>query len=78
MSIKSVRSAVRLSLHLKQYAMHCFFSEALQQSHLLKNMGHNRQPSDSSVDRFMAKEEAVESGDNENKVRHILTLNLGF
>ncbi|XP_067414992.1 huntingtin isoform X3 [Emydura macquarii macquarii] len=46
-------------------------SLALQQSHLLKNMGHNRQPSDSSVDRFMAKEEAVESGDNENKPSRI-------
>ncbi|XP_006128324.1 huntingtin isoform X5 [Pelodiscus sinensis] len=46
-------------------------SLALQQPHLLKNMGHSRQPSDSSVDRFMAKEEAVESGDHENKPSRI-------
>ncbi|XP_038255130.1 huntingtin isoform X2 [Dermochelys coriacea] len=46
-------------------------SLALQQPHLLKNMGHSRQPSDSSVDRFMTKEEAVESGDHENKPSRI-------
>uniref|UniRef100_A0A8C8S588 Huntingtin n=1 Tax=Pelusios castaneus TaxID=367368 RepID=A0A8C8S588_9SAUR len=46
-------------------------SLALQHPHLLKNMGHNRQPSDSSVDRFMAREEAVESGDIENKPSRI-------
>ncbi|XP_074848498.1 huntingtin isoform X2 [Carettochelys insculpta] len=46
-------------------------SLALQQPHLLKNMSHSRQPSDSSVDRFMAKEEAVESGDHESKPSRI-------
>uniref|UniRef100_A0A8C3PA70 Huntingtin n=1 Tax=Chrysemys picta bellii TaxID=8478 RepID=A0A8C3PA70_CHRPI len=46
-------------------------SLALQQPHLLKNMGHSRQPSDSSVDRFMAKEEAVESVDHEIKPSRI-------
>ncbi|XP_050803209.1 huntingtin isoform X2 [Gopherus flavomarginatus] len=46
-------------------------SLALQQPHLLKNMGHSRQPSDSSVDRFMAKEETVESVDHENKPSRI-------
>ncbi|EMP35554.1 Huntingtin, partial [Chelonia mydas] len=46
-------------------------SLALQHPHVLKNMGHSRQPSDSSVDRFMAKEEAVESGDHENKPSRI-------
>uniref|UniRef100_A0A8C4VMP2 Huntingtin n=1 Tax=Gopherus evgoodei TaxID=1825980 RepID=A0A8C4VMP2_9SAUR len=46
-------------------------SLALQQPHLLKNMGHSRQPSDSSVDKFMAKEETVESVDHENKPSRI-------
>ncbi|KAM9142851.1 huntingtin isoform 5-T5 [Pangshura tecta] len=46
-------------------------SLALQQPNLLKNMSHSRQPSDSSVDRFMAKEEAVESIDHENKPSRI-------
>ncbi|XP_054855013.1 huntingtin isoform X2 [Eublepharis macularius] len=43
---------------------------ALQQSHLLKSMGHSRQPSDSSVDRFLPKEE-MEPGDHENKPSRI-------
>ncbi|XP_077157717.1 huntingtin isoform X3 [Paroedura picta] len=43
---------------------------ALQQSHLLKSMGHSRQPSDSSVDRFVSKEE-TEPGDQENKLSRI-------
>lgn len=54
--------------------MYCFLCEALQQSHLLKNMGHSRQPSDSSVDRFVSKEE-TELGDHENKVRPLLMFN---
>uniref|UniRef100_A0A8D0L1P4 Huntingtin n=1 Tax=Sphenodon punctatus TaxID=8508 RepID=A0A8D0L1P4_SPHPU len=44
---------------------------ALQQPHLMKNMGHSRQPSDSSVDRFISKEEAVEPVDHENKPSRI-------
>ncbi|OXB75761.1 UNVERIFIED_CONTAM: hypothetical protein H355_013370 [Colinus virginianus] len=42
-------------------------SVALQQPHLLKTMSHSRQPSDSSVDRFPSKEDAVEPIDHENK-----------
>ncbi|XP_036083329.1 huntingtin isoform X3 [Rousettus aegyptiacus] len=40
---------------------------ALQQAHLLKSMGHSRQPSDSSVDKFVSRDEAAEPGDQENK-----------
>ncbi|XP_075713523.1 huntingtin isoform X2 [Rhinoderma darwinii] len=39
--------------------------------HLLKTMGHSRQSSDSSVDRFVTKEEMVEPGDLENKPSRI-------
>ncbi|KAM4051263.1 huntingtin isoform 3-T3 [Anomaloglossus baeobatrachus] len=47
-------------------------SLGLNQSHLLlKAMGHSRQSSDSSVDRFVAKEETVEPGDLENKPSRI-------
>uniref|UniRef100_A0A452S207 Huntingtin n=1 Tax=Ursus americanus TaxID=9643 RepID=A0A452S207_URSAM len=42
-------------------------SVALQQAHLLKSMGHSRQPSDSSVDKFVSRDEAAEPGDQENK-----------
>uniref|UniRef100_A0A4W2FFD3 Huntingtin n=1 Tax=Bos indicus x Bos taurus TaxID=30522 RepID=A0A4W2FFD3_BOBOX len=42
-------------------------SIALQQAHLLKSMGHCRQSSDSSVDKFVSREEAAEPGDPENK-----------
>nr|XP_036883165.1 huntingtin [Manis javanica] len=42
-------------------------SVALQQAHLLKSMGHNRQPSDSSIDKFVSRDEAAELGDPENK-----------
>ncbi|KAK2115301.1 hypothetical protein P7K49_005927 [Saguinus oedipus] len=42
-------------------------SMALQQAHLLKNMSHSRQPSDSSVDKFVSRDEVTESGDRENK-----------
>ncbi|ELW62765.1 Huntingtin [Tupaia chinensis] len=42
-------------------------SIALQQAHLLKNMGHSRQPSDSSVDKFVLRDEAAGPGDQENK-----------
>ncbi|XP_008576194.1 PREDICTED: huntingtin isoform X2 [Galeopterus variegatus] len=40
---------------------------ALQQAHLLKNMGHSRQPSDSSIDKFVSRDEAAEPGDQGNK-----------
>ncbi|XP_068132416.1 huntingtin isoform X2 [Hyperolius riggenbachi] len=43
----------------------------LNQSHLLKTMGHSRQSSDSSVDRFVTKEDVVEPGDLENKPSRI-------
>ncbi|XP_040191278.1 huntingtin isoform X2 [Rana temporaria] len=43
----------------------------LNQSHLLKSMGHSRQSSDSSVDRFVTKEDVVEPGDLENKPSRI-------
>lgn len=43
--------------------------EALQQAHLLRSMGHSRQASDSSIDKFVSKDEAAEPGDQENKVR---------
>ena len=46
-----------------------FDFEALQQAHLLKSMGHSRQASDSSVDKFVSREEAAEPGDPESKVR---------
>ncbi|XP_042325579.1 huntingtin [Sceloporus undulatus] len=40
------------------------------QSHLLKSMGHSRQPSTSSMDKFTTKEE-TELGDHENKLSRI-------
>ncbi|CAI9613978.1 unnamed protein product, partial [Staurois parvus] len=46
-------------------------SLGLNQSHLLKSMGHSRQSSDSSVDRFVTKEELVEPCDLENKPSRI-------
>ncbi|XP_056410998.1 huntingtin isoform X2 [Hyla sarda] len=46
-------------------------SLGLNQSHLLKTMGHSRQSSDSSVDRFVSREETVEPGDLENKPSRI-------
>ncbi|XP_038947716.1 huntingtin isoform X3 [Rattus norvegicus] len=42
-------------------------SLALQQAHLLERMGHSRQPSDSSVDKFVSKDEVAEAGDPESK-----------
>ncbi|KAF6371843.1 huntingtin [Rhinolophus ferrumequinum] len=42
-------------------------SLALQRAHLLSSMGHNRQPSDSSIEKFVSREEAAEPGDQENK-----------
>ncbi|XP_034861299.1 huntingtin isoform X5 [Mirounga leonina] len=42
-------------------------SVALQQAHLLKSMGHSRQPSDSSIDKLVSRDEAAEPGDQENK-----------
>lgn len=52
--------------------------EALQQAHLLKSMGHSRQPSDSSVDKFVSRDEAAEPGDQENKVRYLGMRPLGI
>ncbi|XP_072857095.2 huntingtin isoform X2 [Pogona vitticeps] len=52
---------------IEPFKNHCF---ALQQSHLLKNMGHSRQPSASSIDKFISKEE-TEPADNENKLSRI-------
>ncbi|EPQ20419.1 Huntingtin [Myotis brandtii] len=46
-------------------------SAALQQAHLLKSMGHSRQPSDSSVDRGVSREDATDPGDQDNKPCHI-------
>ncbi|KAM8940376.1 huntingtin isoform 2-T2 [Pelodytes ibericus] len=46
-------------------------SLGLNQTHLLKTMGHSRQSSDSSVDRFVTKEESVEPADLENKPSRI-------
>lgn len=42
-------------------------SLALQQAHLLERMGHSRQPSDSSIDKFVSKDEVAEAGDPESK-----------
>lgn len=43
-------------------------SIALQQAHLLESLGHSRQPSDSSVERFVPREDAAESYELETKV----------
>ncbi|XP_053314203.1 huntingtin [Spea bombifrons] len=43
----------------------------VNQIHLLKTMGHSRQSSDSSVDRFVTREETVEPGDLETKPSRI-------
>uniref|UniRef100_A0A8C4L8R7 Huntingtin n=1 Tax=Equus asinus asinus TaxID=83772 RepID=A0A8C4L8R7_EQUAS len=42
-------------------------NSALQQAHLLERLGHSRQPSDSSIDKFVSRDEATEPGDQENK-----------
>lgn len=42
-------------------------SLALQQAHLLERMGHSWQPSDSSVEKFVSKDEVAEAGDPESK-----------
>ncbi|MBN3316754.1 HD protein, partial [Atractosteus spatula] len=44
---------------------------ALSKPHLMENMGHSRQPSDSSVDRFIPKDEVVENAEPENKPSRI-------
>ncbi|XP_066576205.1 huntingtin isoform X3 [Amia ocellicauda] len=44
---------------------------ALRKPHLMENMGHSRQASDSSVDRFMPKDEVVESAELDNKPSRI-------
>lgn len=41
---------------------------ALSKPHLLEGKGHNRQSSDSSVDRFIPKEEVLEPAELDNKV----------
>lgn len=38
---------------------------------MLERMGHSRQPSDSSVDKFVSKDEVAEAGDPESKVSFI-------
>ncbi|XP_067885348.1 huntingtin isoform X3 [Heterodontus francisci] len=40
---------------------------AVNKSHLLSHMGHSRQSSDSSVDRFVSKDDCVESADLDTK-----------
>uniref|UniRef100_A0A8C0WDC1 Huntingtin n=1 Tax=Castor canadensis TaxID=51338 RepID=A0A8C0WDC1_CASCN len=42
-------------------------SSLVQQAHLLESTGHSRQPSDSSIDKCMSREEATEPSDPENK-----------
>lgn len=44
------------------------FLTALSKPHLLEGKGHNRQSSDSSVDRFIPKEEVLEPAELDNKV----------
>ncbi|XP_037064081.1 huntingtin isoform X3 [Peromyscus leucopus] len=42
-------------------------SLALQQAHLLERMGHSRQPSDSSIDKVVSRDEVAEASDSESK-----------
>ncbi|XP_004624658.1 huntingtin isoform X2 [Octodon degus] len=42
-------------------------SLALQPAHLLESVGHSRQSSESSVDKFVSRDEAADPGDQENK-----------
>ncbi|EGV91588.1 Huntingtin protein [Cricetulus griseus] len=42
-------------------------SLALQQAHLLERMGHSRQPSDSSIDKLVSRDEVAEASDPESK-----------
>nr|AAC52218.1 huntingtin [Mus musculus] len=42
-------------------------SLALQQAHLLERMGHSRQPSDSSIDKYVTRDEVAEASDPESK-----------
>ncbi|KAJ8416476.1 hypothetical protein AAFF_G00357640 [Aldrovandia affinis] len=44
---------------------------ALSKPHLLEGMGHSRQASDSSVDRFILKDEVLEAAEPENKPSRI-------
>lgn len=44
---------------------------ALKQTHLLKNMGHSRQSSDGSVDRFITREDGLEPGELDLKPSRI-------
>nr|AAH80340.1 huntingtin [Xenopus tropicalis] len=59
-------------LHQEEAGEHFGSSSlGLNQTHLLKTMGHSRQSSDSSVERFVPKEEPVDPGDLENKPSRI-------
>ncbi|XP_053779195.1 huntingtin isoform X3 [Desmodus rotundus] len=42
-------------------------SAALQQARVLESVGHSRQPSDSSMDKFVSRDETADPGDQENK-----------
>uniref|UniRef100_A0A672KV16 Huntingtin n=1 Tax=Sinocyclocheilus grahami TaxID=75366 RepID=A0A672KV16_SINGR len=46
-------------------------SDTLSKPHLLEGKGHNRQSSDSSVDRFIPKEEVLEPAEHDNKPSRI-------
>ncbi|XP_041524729.1 huntingtin isoform X2 [Microtus oregoni] len=46
-------------------------SLALQQAHLLERMGHNRQPSDSSIEKLISRDEVAEANDPESKACRI-------
>lgn len=59
---------LRLSLGLCWLVFELYVSAALQQSHLLDSSGHSRQSSDSSVERFLCREDAPEASKLENKV----------
>lgn len=45
--------------------------KALQQAHLLERMGHSRQPSDSSIDKVVSRDEVAEASDPESKVSYV-------
>uniref|UniRef100_A0A670JRY6 Huntingtin n=1 Tax=Podarcis muralis TaxID=64176 RepID=A0A670JRY6_PODMU len=55
---------------LQDESAEAFRNSSLQQPHLLKTMGHSRQPSNSSMDKFTSKEE-LDPSDYENKLSRI-------
>uniref|UniRef100_A0A673IQF8 Huntingtin n=1 Tax=Sinocyclocheilus rhinocerous TaxID=307959 RepID=A0A673IQF8_9TELE len=58
--------------HSDSDSQFCFLlSPALSKPHLLEGKGHNRQSSDSSVDRFIPKEEVMEHAELDNKPSRI-------